>query len=214
MGIDDAWPLFGLELRSPNLRLRVVRDEDLPGLLDAVSAGIHDPAVMPFGVPWTDAAPEELRRSFVAYQWGKRSRVQPGTWDLSFTVLLDGVPIGIQDVSAHRLSTRRTVTTGSWLTRAQQGLGIGKEMRAATLLFAFDHLGADVAESSAAQWNRSSLGVSRALGYEDNGRSRVVKRPGEAEVEQRVRLDRDAFRRPDWRLEVVGLERALPELLD
>lgn len=214
MGIEEAWPVFGLELRSPNLRLRVVRDEDLPGLLDAVAAGIHDPAVMPFGVPWTDAEPAELRRSFVQYQWGKRSRVRPGTWDLSFTVLLQDVPIGIQDIAASDLATRRTVTTGSWLTRSQQGLGIGKEMRAATLLFAFDHLGADVAESSAASGNRSSLGVSRALGYEDNGRSRIVSRPGEVQVEQRVRLDRDAFKRPSWDLAVTGLERALPDLLD
>ena len=49
--------------------------------LDAVSAGIHDPGVMPFGVPWTDAEPDELRRSFVRYQWGKRSRVRPEHWD-------------------------------------------------------------------------------------------------------------------------------------
>jgi RimJ/RimL family protein N-acetyltransferase len=213
MGIEAVWPLFALELRSPNLRLRVVRDEDLPGLLDAVAAGIHDPAVMPFAVPWTDEEPEVLRRSFAQYQWGKRSRVRPGTWDLSLTVLLDGVPIGIQDIAATDLATRRTVSTGSWLTQAQQGLGIGKEMRAAILMFAFDHLHADVAESGAMSGNRASLGVSRALGYEDNGRSRVVTRPGEAQDEQRVRLVPEAFRRPDWRLEVSGLDLALPELL-
>jgi RimJ/RimL family protein N-acetyltransferase len=213
MGIETAWPLFALELRSPNLRLRVVRDEDLPGLLDAVEAGIHDPSVMPFGVPWTDAEPGELRRSFAQYQWGKRSRVRPGSWDLSLTVLLDGKPIGVQDVSATDLGVLKTVTTGSWLTRAHQGLGIGKEMRAAILLFAFDHLGAEVAESSAATWNRASLGVSRALGYEDNGRSRVIGRPGEARVEQRVRLEQDAFVRPAWDLTVTGADVALPELL-
>lgn len=214
MGIEAAWPLFALEVRSPNLRLRIVRDDDLPGLLDAVRAGIHDPAVMPFGVPWTDAAPEQLRRSFVQYQWGKRARVRPGTWDISLTVLLDDVPIGIQDISASDLRTRRTVTTGSWLTRAQQGLGIGKEMRAATLLLAFDHLGAEVAESSAATWNRASLGVSRALGYEDNGRGRITSRPGESQTEQRVRLERDAFKRPSWDIAISGHELALPELLD
>ncbi|MDP9026160.1 MAG: GNAT family N-acetyltransferase [Actinomycetota bacterium] len=214
MAIEDAWPLFALELRSPNLRLRVVRDDDLPGLLAAVRAGIHDPAVMPFAVPWTDAEPDDLRRSFVQYQWAKRSTVRTGTWDLSMTVLLQDTPIGIQDISASELRTRRTVTTGSWLTRAQQGLGIGKEMRAATLMFAFDHLGAEVAESSAATWNRASLGVSRALGYENNGQSRIVSRPGEAQTEQRVRLDRQSFRRPPWTLATSGLERALPELLD
>ena len=213
MAVEDAWPVFALEFRSPNLRLRVVRDEDLVGLLAAVNAGIHDPEVMPFGVPWTDAKPEQLRRSFVQYQWGKRARVRPGSWDLSFVVLLDDIPVGIQDISATDLSTRKTVTTGSWLTRSQQGLGLGKEMRAATLMFAFDHLGAEVAESSAATWNRASLGVSRSLGYELNGQSRVVKRPGEAQIEQRVRLDAASLKRPPWSLNVVGLNQALPELI-
>lgn len=213
MAIEDVWPLFALELRSPDLRLRIVRDDDLQGLLDAVQAGIHDPAVMPFGVPWTDAEPAELRASFAQYQWRKRSAVRADTWDISFTVLLDDRPIGIQDVSAADFGTRRTVTTGSWLTRSQQGLGIGKQMRAATLLFVFDHLGAEVAESSAATWNRASLGVSRALGYEENGRSRVVERPGRSQTEQRVRLDRDAFRRPDWTLSVSGADAARAQLI-
>jgi RimJ/RimL family protein N-acetyltransferase len=213
MALEAAWPLFALELRSPNLRLRIVRDEDLPGLLDAVAAGIHDPDVMPFGVPWTDAEPEVLRRSFAQYQWGKRARVRPGTWDLSFTILRDDTPIGIQDLAAVDLGVRRTVSSGSWLTKAQQGIGLGKEMRAALLTFAFDHLGAEFAESSAATWNRPSLAVSHALGYQDNGQSRVVKRPGEVQTEQRVRLAREDFRRPDWRLEIEGLDQALPELL-
>jgi RimJ/RimL family protein N-acetyltransferase len=213
MALEAAWPLFALELRSPNLRLRVVRDDDLPGLLDAVAAGIHDPDVMPFGVPWTDAEPEVLRREFARYQWGKRSRVRPGTWDLSFTVLRDGVPIGVQDLSAVDLGVRRTVSSGSWLTKAQQGIGLGKEMRAALLTFAFDHLGVEFAESSAATWNRASLAVSHTLGYQDNGQSLVVKRPGEVQTEQRVRLAREDFKRPDWRLELEGLDLALPELL-
>lgn len=53
--LEDVWPLFGLLISTPRLTLNPVRDEQLPGLIDAVLAGIHDPAVMPFGVPWTDA---------------------------------------------------------------------------------------------------------------------------------------------------------------
>jgi hypothetical protein len=46
--LSDVWPLFGLKIISPRLELRLVRDEDLPGVIDAALAGIHDPAVMPF----------------------------------------------------------------------------------------------------------------------------------------------------------------------
>ncbi|MFT0139022.1 hypothetical protein ACEK07_23205 [Alcanivoracaceae bacterium MT1] len=55
MSLDEVWPLFGLEIRTPRLTLRPVRDEDLPGLARAALDGVHDPARMPFGAPWTDA---------------------------------------------------------------------------------------------------------------------------------------------------------------
>lgn len=168
---------------------------------------------MPFGVPWTDAAPEDLRRSFLQHQWRQRSSVEPDRWTLNLAVLHEGVPIGFQDVTAADFALRRTVETGSWLTRAQQGRGLGAEMRAAVLLLAFDHLGAEVAETSAAEWNAASLGVSRVLGYADNGVGRVPGRPGEVQVERRLRLEPSTFRRPAWRLRVEGLDAARRDLL-
>jgi hypothetical protein len=51
MNVVDVWPLFGLSLSSPRLQLRIVRDDDIPALLEAVYAGVHDAAVMPFAVP-------------------------------------------------------------------------------------------------------------------------------------------------------------------
>lgn len=56
----------------------------------------------------------------------------------------------MQDVSAHEFPLLRTVHSGSWLTQSVQGRGIGREMRAAILLLAFDHLGAAAALSEAA----------------------------------------------------------------
>ncbi|WP_175417108.1 hypothetical protein [Arthrobacter sp. 24S4-2] len=38
----DVWPMFGLKISSPRLELRLVRDEDLPGVINAALAGIHD----------------------------------------------------------------------------------------------------------------------------------------------------------------------------
>lgn len=211
--LTDMWPLFGLKISSPRLELRLARDEDLPGIIDAALSGIHDPATMPFSVPWTDAPREELIRNTLRHQWRIRSGIEPENWTLNLVVLRDGVPIGMQDIGAHDFTIRRTVTTGSWLSLRHHGLGLGKEMRAAVLLFAFDHLGAEVAESSAAIWNQSSLGVSRSLGYVTGSVKRVITRPGELDEEQEVRVTPAEFKRPDWSIDLSGLAAAKKELM-
>lgn len=210
--LSEVWPLFELSVSSPRLELRIVRDDDLPGIIDAVLAGIHDPAVMPFSVPWTDAPREELIRETARHQWRTRISVRPDHWVLNFVVLFDDVPVGIQDVVGANFPLRRTVSTGSWLTRAHQGKGLGREMRAAVLLFAFDHLGAEVAESNAAHWNAASLGVSHSLGYRDGGVKREVTRPGTVDLVQDVRLEAAGFIRPGWDIQVRGLDAARREL--
>ncbi|MEL7977627.1 GNAT family protein [Isoptericola sp. F-RaC21] len=212
MDLEDVWPLFGLEIRTPRLMLRPMRDEDLPGLARAALDGVHDRERTPFGVPWTDAAPEDLPSNLAAYQWSLRHRVAPHSWVIAFAVHHGGRVVGSQDLSAHDFANRKTVGSGSWLTRSVQGQGLGTEMRAALLLFAFDTLGAEWAESSAASWNEASLAVSRRLGYEPNGVTRVSPRPGQPVDEQRVRLAREAFRRPSWDVTVRGAERALAQL--
>ncbi|MGM7696579.1 GNAT family N-acetyltransferase [Microbacterium sp. A84] len=113
---------------------------------------------------------------------------------------------------SRRSSNRRTVNTGSWLPKSVHGRGLGTEMRAALLLFAFDALGAEWAESGAARWNDASLNVSRKLGYELNGVTRVAPRAGEAVDEQRVRLEKTSFVRPDWSISVRGAEPTLAQL--
>ncbi|GAA1496317.1 GNAT family N-acetyltransferase [Paeniglutamicibacter kerguelensis] len=211
--LTDVWPLFGLKISSPRLELRLVQDEDLPGIIEAALSGIHDPAAMPFSTPWTDAPKEELMRSTARHQWHVRSGIAPDNWTLNLVVSHEGTPIGMQDIGARDFSIRKTVTTGSWLSSRYQGLGFGKEMRAAVLLFAFDHLGAEVAESSAAVWNHSSLGVSRSLGYVQGSVKRVVTRPGELAEQQEVSVTSAEFKRPDWTVVVTGLEAARKELL-
>lgn len=210
--LTDVWPLFGLELRTPRLSLTPIRDEQLPELVDAVLAGIHDPARMPFGVPWTDAPRDVLIRETVKHQWRQRCSVERDHWTINFAVSFEGRVVGMQDVSAREFSILRTVRSGSWLTQSVQGRGIGREMRAAILLFAFDRLGAETALSEAAEWNSASLGVSRGLGYEPNGVSEVVARAGEVTRQVHMRLEAGRFRRPDWALEVNGAERILPFL--
>ncbi len=206
LSLGDVWPLFDLTLRTPRLELHPVRDADLAGLADAALAGIHDAHRMPFAVPWTDVPREELPGNIARYHWWLRANVARNDWEIAFAIMLDGVVIGSQDVSAKQFSERRTVTTGSWLTRSAQGLGYGKEMRAAALMFAFDYLGADFAETSSASWNRASIGVTTSLGYEATERDDVADRTCGTAGEIHFRHAKNTMRRPPWELTVAGFE--------
>ena len=204
-----VWPLFGLVITTPRLVLTPVRDGHLPELVDAVLAGVHDPAEMPFSVPWTDAPRDVLVTETVRHQWRTRVGVSPEDWTINFAVLHEGRVVGVQDLMARRFPLLRRVESGSWLTRPVHGRGLGTEMRAAVLQFAFDHLGATSAVSSAADWNAASLGVSRRLGYVPNGTALVEARPGEVQTQQNLLLAREDFARPDWSAHVDGA----PEVL-
>jgi RimJ/RimL family protein N-acetyltransferase len=137
------------------------------------------------------------------WYWQCRSSMTPGDWTLVLGIWHDGDFIGCQDVAAKDFTTLKTVSTGAWLRQSAQGRGLGTEMRAAVALYAFDYLGAELAESEAAVWNEASLGVSRSLGYELNGVTRAVW-GGKPQEVQKVRLTPATFRRPDWTLQVQG----------
>jgi RimJ/RimL family protein N-acetyltransferase len=145
------------------------------------------------------------------HQWRLR-QISPQNWTIQFAVILDGTVVGAQDLGAQDFAHRRTVSSGSWLTKRAQGQGVGTEMRAGLLLFAFDVLGAEWAESSAAAWNTASLRVSFKLGYEPNGVTRVAPRPGRPVDEQRVRLTREGFSRPAWGITTTGELAVLAQL--
>lgn len=208
--IVERWPLFGLRLRTPRLELRVPGPEDLGALADLAADGVHDPAVMPFSTPWTDAPPDERARGTLQHVWRTWAEWTPERWSLGLAVVQDGVVLGVQDVSARAFGVTREVGTGSWLGRRHQGRGVGTEMRAAVLHLAFAGLGTEHAVSAAAEDNPASLGVSRRLGYRDDGIERVAVRDGVA-VHRRLRLDRagwQAHRTVD--VQIVGLAPCLP----
>jgi RimJ/RimL family protein N-acetyltransferase len=170
--LQDVWPLFGLRIRSERLVLRLPLDDEIPALIDVAKAGIHPPDQMPFGIAWTRSPSPEFERGFIQHHWAGRAHWQPDDWGLHLVVWLDGRPIGAQSLMAKRFAVHRTVNTGSWLGQAHQGQGFGKEMRGAVLAFAFEGLGARVAETEAYLDNAASNGVSRALGYVPDGYSR------------------------------------------
>ncbi|MCH6471553.1 GNAT family N-acetyltransferase [Sinomonas terrae] len=203
--LETIWPVFGLRLTTPRLVLRPIQDGDIPAFVEAAASGIYETrdGHIPFPTDWPnvpDMGPNSAR-----WIWEHRIQANPGSWVIMFGVSTrDGDFLGTQDVASKDFPSLRTISTGSWLRRSAQGQGLGKEMRAAILLWAFDHLGADVAMTSAYDWNSSSIGVSTGLGYEPNGETRTMTSTGTVEREVRFRLSKERFRRPDWELEVEG----------
>lgn len=206
----NTWPLFGLRLRTPRLALHLPSLDELDELAGLASEGIHDPAVMPFDVPWTDAEPAERARQTVQHQWGTWSAWKPQDWVLNLVVVADETVVGTQGLRAKDFAVVREVSTGSWLGLRHQGQGLGTEMRAAVLHLAFAELGAEYARSGAFLDNPASLAVSRKLGYQPDGLMRQRVR-NEAATQQRLRLSWTGWeehrRIP---VEVEGLEPCMP----
>jgi RimJ/RimL family protein N-acetyltransferase len=206
IALAAAWPLFGLRIRSERLLLRLPGDDDLGRLMAVAQAGIHPPDVMPFGIAWSTVPSPAWERGFLQHHWGLRASWTPDNWQLNLMIELDDQPIGSQSIHAARFSVLRMVDTGSWLGRSYQGRGYGREMRAAVLAFAFDALGARVATTEAFLDNAASAGVSRSLGYEENGRGFLAPK-GLARETQRFRMTLERWRsRPRLAIEVEGLE--------
>jgi RimJ/RimL family protein N-acetyltransferase len=165
----DHWPFFSLRITTPRLVLRYPNDDDLFALAAVLSDGIHDPDHMPFTDPWTRVESPELERNALRHWWGLRAALTPEQWHLPMAVFDDDEPVGVQGMGAKDFAVTRAVTTGSWLVQRAQGRGVGREMRAAVLHLAFEGLGAVEAYTDAFEDNPASLGVTRALGYEENG---------------------------------------------
>lgn len=207
-----ASPLFGLTIRTERLVLRLPTDAELLDLMALAKAGIHPPGEMPFGVAWSIVPSPAFERNYLAYHWNNRAAWSAESWELGLGVSLDGRMIGMQGIHARAFAATRTVDTGSWLGRESQGHGYGKEMRGAVLALAFDGLGAIAAETEAFLDNRASAGVSRALGYAENGVG-TLSPEGQPRPTQRFRMTAEDWRsRPRPRIIIDGLE-ACRELL-
>jgi RimJ/RimL family protein N-acetyltransferase len=201
------WPLFDLCIRSERLVLRLPTDDELVDLAALARSGIHDADQMPFSVPWSTRPSPDFEIGFCQHHWLMRATWTPAKWWLNLAVERDGEWVAAQTIAAEEFSVMRTVSTGSWVAQRYQRQGIGKEMRAAVLAFAFDALGAEMAETEAFADNAASNAVSRGLGYEPNGFGRLAPL-GEAKETVRYRMTRESWRsRPRLPVEVEGLER-------
>ncbi|RZT17202.1 RimJ/RimL family protein N-acetyltransferase [Kribbella sp. VKM Ac-2569] len=187
-----AYPLFDVRVSTPKLELRGATDDLLDQLAEDVRAGKTHADPLPYDDPISLYEPDpDLRvAKWLQAIWRGRGRVEADAWRLYFVVVVDGQPVGMQDLCGVRFSTFGTFTTFSWLSADHRGRGLGREMRSAILHLGFDGLRAKEASSDAFVDNHSSNAISQALGYEPNG-SDWDTRQGEPALLNRWRLTRE-----------------------
>ena len=184
------WPLFDLRLRCRDVRLRAMREDDLEGLAAVLPADVgHDPRLELFNL----GEAENERRLFYQGYWRALGTWSPASWVLHMAVEHGGALVGVQTLEGEDFPHLRTVDSASWLVPGARGRGVGVAMRIAVLGLAFDRLGAVAAVSSATAGNAASLGVSRRIGYLDNGVGLVRESGGVAPL-QHLRLPVDRWR--------------------
>lgn len=172
----SIWPLADLAVTTPRVVLRYVSDELGAQLATLAARGIHDAATMPFTEPWTDVPSPQLERNSLQYYWRNRAETTVDRWNLDLAVLAEETVVGMCSIHADGFGRRRSLTTGSWLGRAHQGQGLGKELRQAALHLIFAGFDADAAVTRAWHDNAASLGVTRALPYRQTGTTREMRR--------------------------------------
>ena len=198
----DVWPLAGLVLTTERLQLRLPTEAELLSLVSWAPDDLEtDPAW-----PSPPGATRPTPSAVLQWYWRALGEWRVEHWRLPLAVWFGSDLVGFQELEASRFASLGTVESSSWLVRDARGLGVGKEMRAAVLNLAFEHLGALVATSGAWESNAASLGVSRALGYVDNGWF-VDEHLGRVARQRRVILERSAWDPTGWPTTVVGLDR-------
>jgi RimJ/RimL family protein N-acetyltransferase len=191
------WPLHSLVLATPSLELRGMSEAD------ALALGPVRPDDL-----GTDPDRPSIGYDVEQAYWRANGNWQVEDWVLPFSVRHEGSLVGVQALEGKHFLTVRVVDSYSWLVPSARGKGLGKQMRAAVLELAFRHLDAVEAVSAAWDDNAASLGVSRGLGYVDNG-DYLHRRDGGTGRMQRIRLQADRWTSP-VPVTVNGLADCLP----
>ena len=173
-----SYPLLDVRVSTPTLELRGATDELLDQLADVVRAGkTHaDPAPYDDPISFYEPDPDLRVAKWLRAIWRGRGKVEADAWRLYLVVVVvvDGQPVGMQNLYGVSFSTFGTVTTFSWLSADHRGRGLG----------------------------HGSNAISRDLGYEPNG-SDWATRQGEPALLNRWRLTRGNWeqrRRDNFRL--------------
>ncbi|HWG25604.1 GNAT family protein [Actinospica sp.] len=209
----STYPPLNVQVHTPVLSLLGATDAMLERLVPIVRKGVATEPPWPFDDPmslYQDSPNREW--AWLRAMWAGRGRVNESFWRLYFVVVLDGEPIGMQDLIGVDFAAFRTVTTFSWLSPDARRRGLGREMRQAVLHLAFEGLGARRAESEAFFDNHASNRVSAALGYQPNGIAWATRHGDPADL-NRWLLTREqwlASRRTD--ITLAGVPDCLPVL--
>jgi len=189
--MDEFWPLFGLRLAFRDVVLRPMTEADLPHLAAVLPGDVgHDPRLALFE---SQGFAENERRLFCQGYWRALGTWSPESWVLHFAVSHGGDLVGVQTLEGDNFPALRTVDSASWLVPGVRGRGLGVAMRTAVLQFAFGELGAVAAVTSAVTTNAASAGVSRRVGYTENGVSRIVDTGGDDAELRHFRLTADRW---------------------
>ena len=179
--------MFDLRLTTPDLEIRPMTEADLPEVAQVIPDDLEiDPSTARF----EGLDPRgQLGVNAAQTYWRALGWWSVDSWKLVFSIRHDGRIVGSQALEGDDFLRLRTVDSWSYLERDARGRGWGKQMRRAVLTLAFGHLGAEYAITSAWHDNASSLGVSRSLGYADNGIERTRRdEDGQNRVDDMVHL--------------------------
>ncbi len=204
------WPLVDLRLTGPDVDLRAATEADLPTILEILPDDLErNPDGAEFGV---DPHTQRLVTMAQAY-WAARGNWRAESWNLIFAVRHGGSVVGLQALEGDDFAALRTVDSWSFLSSAVRGRGFGKQMRRAILALAFGPMEAQAAISSAWHDNHASLGVSRSLGYRDNGVTTNRRGDGH-DTMVHLRMTRDDWLRAAHGddINIVGFEACRPFL--
>jgi RimJ/RimL family protein N-acetyltransferase len=188
--VHPYWPLADLHLKVRDISLRPLRENDVTRIAQMLP---DDVELNPDSPRFDGANPASIRGTIVHQDyWRAMGTWTTDSWRLNFGVWHDDRLVGAQELEGNDFLRLRTVDTASMLIVDVRGQGFGKLMRRAVLALAFGPLGAEYAISSAWPDNAASLGVSRSLGYVDNGRERH-RRDDAAEDLVHLRMTREQW---------------------
>src|SRR6266567_3862298 len=114
--MPHMYPPLSIEVRTRRLGLFGATDDLLERLIPVVRAGVVGPDQMPFDDPmslYEDCPRREWK--WLRGVWAGRARVDPQRWRLYFVVVVDGRPVGMQDLTGTDFAAFGTVSTFSWL---------------------------------------------------------------------------------------------------
>lgn len=122
----SPYPPLNVRVVTPRLELRGATDDLLERLAPIVRAGKANADPPPYDDPFWAYEPDPDVRVHKWLQgiWRGRGTVQPELWRLHFVVIVDGEPIGMQDLIGDQFASFGTVETFSWLSSDARQRGI------------------------------------------------------------------------------------------